>query len=61
MKQLPANFHEDTYEGNVVCAHRDLSCCPICADAHEEIIEVYGLHFWVINKAERQTLTKTGA
>ena len=50
---LPTGFSDDTYEGNIVCPHRDLSCCRECANAHDEIVEVYGVHYWITDPAER--------
>lgn len=62
MAQLPNGFTAETMEGNIVCPHRDLSVCPTCADAHDEIVEVVGLHFWITDPAERaELLTAIGA
>lgn len=40
---------EFTYgdEGDLICNHRDLSCCDMCANAHDEIVDVFGKHFWI--------------
>lgn len=43
-------------EGDLICRHRDLSCCDACAAAHPEIIEVYGKHFWVADEETRTAL-----
>lgn len=53
----PRNFREG-HTGNLACPHRDVSCCPACARAHEEIVEVGGQHFW-IDDPERAELRKT--
>lgn len=47
------NFRINTTNGSLICKHRDLSCCPTCADAHEEVVEVIGAHYWIADKAER--------
>lgn len=51
-KRLPRGFRRNADE-SIVCKHRDLSCCPACAAAHEEIVDVYGAHFWIPDPAER--------
>lgn len=43
-------------EGDLVCRHRDLSCCAACAAAHPEIVDVYGKHFWIDDDALRAAL-----
>lgn len=53
--RLPQGFLEG-HSGDLACPHRDVSCCPACAHAHVEIVEVYGQHFWVANLAERVAL-----
>ena len=58
MTTMPNGFHADTYEGNLVCPHRDISCCRDCATAHEEIVEVYGIHYWIADPAERAELVR---
>lgn len=40
-------------DGTLVCIHRDLTCCSACADAHEEVTEVFGAHYWIADPAER--------
>lgn len=54
----PSTYKIDTVNGNVICRHRDLSCCLDCVQMHEEIVEIYGLHYWVSDPQERQTYTK---
>ena len=54
----PRNFREG-HTGNLACPHRDVSCCPACAQAHEEIVEVGGQHFWIDDPEERAELRKT--
>lgn len=34
-------------EGNLICRHRDLSCCNTCANEYDEIVDIYGKHFWI--------------
>lgn len=38
--------------GDVACPHRDCSCCPDCAK-REEVVGVYGQHFWMADPVER--------
>jgi hypothetical protein len=54
----PSTKHEfrEGHSGDLACKHRDVSCCKLCADAHEEIVEVYGHYFWVDDKEERDEL-----
>lgn len=49
---IPASFNAD---GSAVCAHRDLSVCPLCA-AHPFYVEVVGAHYWVPEASERAEL-----
>ena len=58
MSKMPRGFHTNTYEENLVCPHRDISCCRDCATAHEEIVEVYGIHYWITDPAERAELVR---
>lgn len=55
MKKLPRNFRYD-HDDSLICPHREVSCCDECAEAHEEIIEVYGRHYWEPDKQERDKL-----
>ena len=36
MKRKPRGLREG-HDGSLACQHRDVSCCPTCAAAHEEI------------------------
>lgn len=40
-------------DGSLVCIHRDLSCCEDCANAHDEVTNVVGAHYWIADPAER--------
>jgi hypothetical protein len=51
-----ADFRENGHDGSLICNHRDLGCCKACAEAHEEIVEVFGAHFWIADAAERAEL-----
>lgn len=53
--ELPPGFREG-HSGDLACPHRDVSCCPFCAGTYEEIVEVYGQHFWVPDETERASL-----
>jgi hypothetical protein len=44
--------------GDLACPHRDVTCCADCAKAHVEIVLVYGQHFWVADKEEREALVR---
>jgi hypothetical protein len=51
---LPAGWREG-HEGDVACPHRDCSVCPDCS-RREEVVEVYGRHFWIPAPLEREAL-----
>ena len=56
-KRLPRGFrrgHDDT----IACPHRDMSCCTECANKHAELVDVYGVHYWIPNEAERAKLAE---
>ncbi len=55
MTRLPKGWREG-HEGDLACPHRDCSVCPPCAASRPEVVEVYGLHFWVSDAAEREAL-----
>lgn len=44
------------HSGDLACPHRDVTCCQKCADKYPEIVEVYGQHFWIADKRERDAL-----
>jgi hypothetical protein len=58
---LPRGFREAHETGELHCPHRDVSTCPSCASAHEEIVEVGGQHFWVQDPTERAELQALAA
>lgn len=45
VKKMPSGFFIEK-DDSVVCEHRDLSCCPKCEAQYENIVEVYGQHYW---------------
>jgi len=51
----PPGFREG-HSYDLACPHRDVSCCDDCANAHPEIVDVGGEHFWIANPAERARL-----
>ena len=51
----PRGFREDA-SGAITCPHRDMTCCPACAAAHPQILDVLGAHFWVASETERAAL-----
>jgi hypothetical protein len=55
-KRMPKGFRKG-HDESIKCPHRDVSCCPNCAKANEEIVEVYGRHFWICDQVERMELT----
>lgn len=52
--RMPRGFRTNQSGGNIACPHRDVTCCPACAKAYVEIVEVYGQHFWMANQQERE-------
>ena len=44
------------HDDSIACAHRDVSVCPRCEQAHVELINVYGRNYWVPMEADRQEL-----
>jgi len=57
MKRLPRSYRRG-HDGSLACKHRDLSCCPTCAAAHPEIVNVMGACFWVPDPSERAALMR---
>lgn len=53
--RLPRGFRRGHGE-DLACPHRDVSTCPACAAEHEEIVEVYGTHYWIGDPTERGEL-----
>jgi hypothetical protein len=41
---------------DLACPHRDVSCCDDCANAHSEIVDVGGQHFWIADPIEAASL-----
>lgn len=56
MTKLPRGFRLGHDDDSLACPHRDCSTCDLCEKAHPEIIEVYGVHFWVADAKERAKL-----
>lgn len=54
--RLPSGGFREDPSGQLVCPHRDLSCCGACVDAHAEIVEVVGAHFWITDPATLSAL-----
>ncbi len=54
-KRLPRGFRKG-HDDSLACPHRDCSCCAECAKAHPEIVDIYKLHFWVPDPADRAAL-----
>lgn len=52
----PAPRYRHNADGSVVCPHRDLSVCAVCAAADPTLVDVYGAHFEVPDPAERDAL-----
>lgn len=51
----PHRFRYDL-DGALVCNHRNLSCCRVCAAAWVQIVDVAGRHFWIEDPDERRLL-----
>lgn len=52
---LPDGFrigHDDS----LACPHRDVSCCGDCRADHVEIVDVYGVCYWIPDVGERADL-----
>lgn len=56
-KRLPKGFRKGTQD-EIACPHRDLSCCPTCAAAHVELVDVAGRHYWYADPAEREEIKR---
>lgn len=57
-KSLPPDWLEG-HDGGLACPHRNMSVCDACTKgphAHQ-VIDVFGVHFWVASAAERDELT----
>lgn len=57
MKRMPRSFRKG-HDDSLACQHRDVSCCPQCAAKYEEIVDVYGKHFWIADPEERKEYAK---
>ncbi len=54
--QNPPQGFREGHTGDLACPHRDLSVCDGCDEAHDEIVDVVGQHFWVADPRERVEL-----
>ena len=54
-RRLPKGFRSG-HDGSIACPHRDRTCCDACATAHQEVVEVCGVHFWIADSTERAEL-----
>jgi len=54
----PNGMKEHPTMGYLICKHRDVSCCPACADSRKEIVDVLGQHFWIADPIERFQMIK---
>ncbi len=52
--RLPAGFRRG-HDDSLACRHRDCSVCRDCAQI-EGVVEVYAVHYWVPDPAERAAL-----
>ena len=37
---------------SLACRHNQRGCCPVCADAHREIVAIGGRHYWMASEAD---------
>jgi hypothetical protein len=51
VKAKPAGFREG-HEGELACSHRDVSTCTDCANTYANIVECYGVHYWMRSEIE---------
>jgi hypothetical protein len=58
--RAPDEFHVQA-DGALVCPHRDLTCCGLCAEKYEQVVDVYGVHYWVPDPKERAALVEDRA
>lgn len=56
MARNPPKGFREGHDSSLACPHRDISCCPQCALQHEEIVNVYGRHYWIADKKDRDDL-----
>lgn len=52
----PRTVFREGHDGGLACPHRDVSCCDRCRDAYEQIVDVYGVCYWIDDPAERASL-----
>lgn len=50
--RIPAHWNEQA-DGTLVCPHRSLSVCPDCFDAYDEVVDVWGVAYWIADPADR--------
>ncbi len=50
-KRKPAGFREGFAE-ELACSHRDMSVCDKCANKYANIVECYGVHYWMRSESE---------
>lgn len=49
-------FHEQKDE-SIVCKHRDVSVCRECLEACEDLVDVFGVVYFIPDPAERAELS----
>lgn len=52
---LPSGFVAGP-TGELICPHRDVSCCPSCVDEYDPIVDVAGACFWIADPVAREQL-----
>lgn len=55
LRDVPKGWREG-HGGDLACPHRDCSVCPSCAATTPEAVEVYGVHLWIPDPADRDAL-----
>ena len=52
VKRKPVGFDIDPRSEELYCPHRNISCCDECANTYANIVEVYGVHYWIRTEEE---------
>jgi len=56
--EMPPGFSEH-HDRTINCPHRQISVCPDCVKAHPEIVEMFGIYYWVPAPDERKQMRTT--
>ena len=59
VQRIPGTFYINV-DDSLVCQHRDISCCNECEAKYENIVEIYGQHYWADTRAQLVELESIG-